>query len=359
MQFGRLAGAGAAVLLTTVCAHAHHPGGPGNVGSGPIVTISADTLRQGESSVAIMFEMTKVAAFSDAKLIDFASRHIHAHSMDAILVPSIAVAYGITNDLMVSARLPYVVRKDIREGHHDHGHGGHVHNEVVERGDTEGIGDMSALLQWRFLNNRISGTQAALLGGVKAPTGPTKRRDGDGELFEMEFQPGSGSWDFMVGAAISQRAGNLGLHANVLYTFAGDGSQDTNLGDRFQYNLAVSLRVMGGVSTTGAMHLGAMPEPMYHGAGRSVKDHVHVEAPRGPSLDLVLELNGEWQDYERTAGVKEENSGGNVIYLSPGVRLSGDKWSTFLSVGIPVVSNLNGVHPESDYRIVSGVSMSF
>lgn len=360
-----LFGAGLTALVTTASAHAHHPGGGGNAGgAGPIVTISAETLDQGRSSVAIMFELTKIRPFSDAQLINFAASHVHAHSMDAIIAPSLAVAYGITNDLMISARLPYAVRTDIREGHHSHGHGGHAHNEVVERGDADGIGDLSAMLQYRFINNRETGSQWALLGGVKAPTGESGLIDKNGERFEQEFQPGSGSWDWMLGLAATQRFGRVSFDANVLYTFVTEGDQKTDLGDRFQYNLALSYRIAGGSPHGhGAMHLGAprnaLDDPMYHGAGRSLKDdHVHGEK-RGVALDVMLELNGEWHDYERIAGVKEENSGGTVVFLAPGARLSGDRWSGFVSVGVPLVSNLNGAQVEPDYRLLTGVSVNF
>lgn len=361
MRFAALFGAGTAALLATSTADAHHPGGAGNVGgAGPIVTISAGTLGEGQSSVAVMFEMTGIGAFSDAQLIDFASKHIHAHSLDAIVAPSIAVAYGITNDLMISARLPYIMRNDIREGHHEHIPGGGAVNEAEVRGNSDGVGDVAALLHWRFLNNREAGSQWALLGGVKAPTGETGRTDRNGELFELEFQPGSGSWDWMLGLAASQRLGRLSLDSNVLFTFVGTGAQSTDLGDRFQFNLAASYRLLGGLASTGPrMRLGANPEPMYHGAGRDLKEHLHVESPSGPSLDAVLELNGEWHGRQTTAGVEDPNSGGTVVYLSPGVRLSGEAWSTFVSVGVPVLSNLNGVQAEPDYRVLSGVAVRF
>ncbi|MDX2157338.1 MAG: transporter [Hyphomicrobiaceae bacterium] len=363
MRFTALVGAGTAALLTATSAHAHHPGGAGNVGgAGPIVTISADTLAQGQSAVSIMFELTKIGAFSDAQLSDFASKHIHAHSMDAILSPSLAVAYGITNTLMISARLPYVSRTDIREGHHEHHHGAPATNEAVARGDADGIGDLSAMLQWRFVDNKESGTRWALLGGAKAPTGATDVKDKAGELFELEFQPGSGGWDWMLGLAASQSFGLLSFHANALYTFVGEGDQRTDLGDRFQYNLAVAYRLFGGSSgeSSGSRHMHLGGPPMYHGAGRSLKDHhEHTESPAGPAFDLVLELNGEWHSRETIAGVEEPNSGGNVVYLAPGARLSGGRWSAFTSFGIPVVNNLYGVQAEPDYRLLSGISVTF
>jgi hypothetical protein len=58
-------------------------------------------------------------------------------------------------------------------------------------------------------------------------------------------------------------------------------------------------------------------------------------------------------------GVKDANSGGNVVYLSPGLRLSLDKWSGFVSVGMPVLNHLYGTQAEPDWRLITGVAVSF
>jgi hypothetical protein len=73
----------------------------------------------------------------------------------------------------------------------------------------------------------------------------------------------------------------------------------------------------------------------------------------------VLELNGEWHAKQVEGGVKDQNSGGNVIYISPGLRLSMDKWSGFVSVGIPVIRDPNGIQAEPDFRIATGISLAF
>jgi hypothetical protein len=49
------------------------------------------------------------------------------------------------------------------------------------------------------------------------------------------------------------------------------------------------------------------------------------------TLDLVLELNGEWHDKQRIAGIPDPNSGGTTVYLSPGVRVGFDRFSGFVS----------------------------
>ena len=229
-----------------------------------------------------------------------------------------------------------------------------------ERGDSSGIGDLTLLGQYRFFNNRATKLEAAALFGVKAPTGKTDETDAFGGRFETEFQPGTGSWDGLLGLAVTKRSGPWSFDANVLYILATKGAQGTDLGDRFQYNIAASYRVIG--ASQGPSYLGALGEPMYHGGPKAkAHKHAHTEAPapRGPALDLVLELNGEWHAKEVTDGVKEPNSGGNVVYLSPGLRWSQDKWSSHVSVGVPVVNEVNGVQAKSDWRLLTGVSVSF
>ena len=343
-------------LVLASPAFAHHPSGVSSTGgAGPIATISASTLDEGYSAAAVFFEMVKIDPFSDAQLKTFAGQGIHVHSLDVILAPTLVYAYGVTNDLTVIARLPVLMRQNIREGDA-------AGPSVDARGDTSGVGDMTLLGQYRFYNDKAARTEAALLLGVKAPTGKTNAYDSAGERFEAEFQPGSGSWDGLVGLALTQRSGAWSFDTNVLYQLVTKGALDTDLGDRFLYNAAVSYRLTGGpTAPVGRMNLGALPEPMYHGGPKGSGQHQHEEPapPPGPSLDLVLELNGEWHGHQVEAGVKDPNSGGNVIYLSPGLRIAMGNWSGFASVGIPVVNHLYGVQAEPDWRLLTGVAVSF
>lgn len=344
-------------------AFAHHPGGPGNAtGAGPINTISASTLAQGRGVAGIVVEHIGLDPLSDDTLAHAALHaheegedHAHVHSLDSITSPSLNFAYGITHDLMIGVRLPHVTRRGIREAH-VHAHPGEAPEaEVHNRGSASGIGDLSLLGQWRFLNNQVSGTEAAVLLGVKAPTGKTSEADRDGERFDAEFQPGSGSWDGLFGLALTQRAGRWSFDASALYTLVSEGTQNTDLGDRFNYGVAVSYRLSGLSGGAGPMFHGAKPHD--HGADGH-GGHVHAESA-GPALDLVLELNGEWHHKQETGGERDENSGGHTLYLSPGLRLSQDAWSGFASIGIPIVNDQNGIQAEPDWRLVTGVSFGF
>jgi hypothetical protein len=348
----RTALSAACLALCAPAALAHHPGiGGGGEEAGPIGTISAATLEQGHASVSLIYEFIKIRSLSDAAMAAAVTPDTHIHTLRSIASLAASFAYGVTDDLTISLRVPWVRRSGIREAHQ------HDPLDPVEfhsLGNASGIGDVTAIAQFRLLNDRVSGTEAALLLGLKAPTGRTNALTSGGELFDAEFQPGSGSWDGIFGAAFSQRLGEgLALHANVLYVLVGTGTQSTNLGDRFLYNAALVYRLFGPPSPLAAM------AHADHRHGPNAPPHTHEAPPPGPALDVMLELNGEWHRHATAAGVLDPNSGGNVIYLSPGARLTVDRWSAFLSVGFPIVTDLNGVQARPGWRVLTGASVGF
>ena len=83
-------------------------------------------------------------------------------------------------------------------------------------------------------------------------------------------------------------------------------------------------------------------------------DHAHLK------WYLMPELNGEYRGINDVDGKKDGNTGGDVIFLSPAVRLpSADTWSLFLSVGTPVYDDYTGRQTDVDYRLVGGVGLAF
>jgi hypothetical protein len=93
--------------------------------------------------------------------------------------------------------------------------------------------------------------------------------------------------------------------------------------------------------------------------------HHHQHQNHGPqvsgsfALEAALEINGEWQAKQTISRDTDPNSGGNVVYLSPGMRLTSNAWSGFVSVGLPIVNDLNGQQSEAEYRLFGGASLSF
>ena len=342
-------GADAAVFLSVNTAFAHHPGGAGNVGdAGPINTISATTLEQGQTVAGVVVDYSSLKTLSDARLTAAAAAGATGvHGLRSIQATSLSAAYGVTSDLTLGLRLPVVRRTGIRAAEDD----GSGAIDVLDHGSSTGLGDLTILGQYRFVNDRAVRFEAALLAGLTVPTGATGRRSRQGDLLDLEFQPGSGSWNGLLGLALTKRAGQWSFDSNVLYVRAGDGTQNTNLGDQVLANAAVSYRLTGFAASAAG--------PMYHGA--IPHDHVEpqVSSKTGPKLDLVLELNGEWHGKQTTAGVTDANSGGTTVYLAPGVRLSQDRWSAFVSVGVPVIRDSNGIQPEPEWRVRSGLGVAF
>ena len=180
----------------------------------------------------------------------------------------------------------------------------------------------------------------------------TNERDDEGELFETEFQPGSGSWDGLFGLALTRPIGRWTLDSNVLYTAATEGAQNTDLGDRFHYNGAVSYRLIGAGT--------AEATDRHHEHQHIGHHHEHPARDAGGfAVDAVLEINGEWQAKQDIAGEIDPNSGGNLVFLSPGVRLRSNAWSGFVSFGLPIVNGLNGEQAEPEYRLVGGIAVGF
>jgi len=310
------------VLLISSNTWAHHPTISAGTGqTGPIKTISASTLPSGKWAIALQTESIWLDAFSNSELSGFASDGQDVHSTDTIFHMIFGVAYGVTDNLTLSLKIPYVYLNNIREVHHDEP------EEIHNRGDSKGIGDLTILGQYRFLKKADIDFESSFLFGLKIPTGKTNVKDSNGERFETEFQPGTGSWDPLVGFAVTKRFRELSVDANVLYTFATKGAQDTNLGDILHYNLALSYRALGSKKFL---------------------------------WDLIIEANGERKQKEKVSGVKDENSGGNTIFLSPGMRFTfNQQWSAFLSVGFPIIQNLNGVQNDTHMKALFGISVGF
>ncbi len=327
--------------------YADHPtAGLGSGSTGPIITISAETMEQGHWGFVTRFEYANFNSFTDEELIGFAESGIEGvHSLDSLISPFFGIGYGITDDFTVSARIPYVKRTNIREAEHEEHHDGEEGEPEEEpvvhtHGDSSGIGDLILFGQYRFVNNPSSHVQATLLFGVKLPSGKDDELDVDGQLFEAEHQPGSGSTDPLFGLAVTRAFEKFSVDSSFLYTKTTRGTQDTDLGDQVHYNAAFSYRLKG--------------EGPHHDTGEEVAQHRHY------FWDITVEFNGEYQQKHEIAEETEENSGGTIIYISPGIRFTATEiFSAFFSIGFPIVQDLHGTQHETSFRTLAGIGFAF
>ena len=203
----RLVTASAIALALSSPALADHSIAAGGVSqSGPIVTLDAQTVSADAFVGGLSVNVTRPDAYTDAELIGSAAQHVHAHTTDYNATASASFAYGVTGHFTIAASLPFVVRRDLREGAHSHA-GGAVSNTVEQLGTVSGIGDLSLLGQYIVAHNHKQGWFVSALGGIKVPTGQTHETDRSGERLETEHQPGTGSWDPLLGLAASKSSG--------------------------------------------------------------------------------------------------------------------------------------------------------
>jgi hypothetical protein len=302
--------------------------------SGPVITAGAETLAAGDLSGGLQFSFNRPDAYSDAELIAFASEHVHAHTTDHTMRMAASVAYGVTGHLTISANLPFINRNDLRAGHHSHA-GGAALNTVEALGSVSGVGDLSLMAQYVLAHDHGEGWWVSALGGVKLPTGSTSERDVAGERLETEHQPGTGSWDPLLGFAAQKRWGATSAHVSALYQYSTTGAQATRLGDRMNVSGAL-VYTLGGT-----------------------EHHEHSGSGHG-TWGVMLESQFEHEGRQRIAGVVEADSGGEVLWLAPGVRYAASTgWSAAVSAGVPLWQDVGLSHPENSFRIVAQVGSRF
>ena len=311
--------------------------------------LGADVLERGDAGAGLRLVYSQPDRRTDAELEALAGEHVHAHDVDYLLRGSIGAAFGVTDRLTISAELPYIHRDDLRAGDHSHS-GGTVTNEVVRLGTVAGVGDASVLAKYKLVGG--PGEGLALIGGVKLPTGSTRKRSIGGERLETEHQPGTGSWDPVFGAASSVQLGAVRLDASALYQISGKGAQHTRLGDRMQGGIALSHRF-------GPPDHHDEAEVHVHADGQQ---HVHeAPEPHGhQSWDAFVELTGEWEGRQTVDGEVEEDSGGSAVWLSPGARFNAAAgWSAAASVGLPMWQDIRPSHSDNAFRVMLSLAKGF
>ena len=226
------------------------------------------------------------------------------------------LGYGVLEDvdLFLSAPLVSVSSNQIE-----------VHRDAGRNERSTGFGDMRLSGKYRFWKK---GVEAALLAGLKFPTGVSAVKDKAGNKFAPELQPGSHSWDADFGIAFSRSfRSRISAATSFEYVLRTRGGQGFNGGDVFRYSAggAVSLRRFG----------------------------------KYPNASAHLELNNEWalKDHERS-GVNRD-SGGTTISLTPGLSFSiTPAVSAYAAMPLPVYQNLGGLHEETYFQVLAGMSVT-
>lgn len=229
--------------------------------------------------------------------------------------------YGFTAKFAGSIMIPWL-DKDLRTT---------SSGERITR-ETSGIGDIPLLAKYRVFTEDYPGgtSRLSVIGGLEVPSGETGDSDSHGKL-PRNLQTGSGSWDPIAGFAYTQQSLDEEWDLNLTYQFNTE-MHNFEFGDVLKYTLAYQHRILP---------LELPEEGLY------------------TQLNVVLEANGEWsQKNENTSG-SIDNSGGHLLFLSPGLQIAAREYVAEVSVQLPVFQDLNGDQTETDYVVVGSIRVTF
>ena len=241
--------------------------------------------------------------------------------------------YGITPDFMVMAVVPY--KKGSTSGELDTTVTP-VGFDPAGAGDTSNVGDIALMGRYTFLKSETPDVTTILAGvlGVKLATGNTTAKANSGEYLDSHLQAGTGSTDCLLGLSYSHSLSRFSVSANMLGTIATEGKYGSikhEFGNALNYDVTGKYRVV--------------PEAF---------------EPMKSQVFAALGINGEVRQQEKVDGVAVADSGGNTVYLSPGLQLViAAHWVADLSYQHAVYHNLKGTQLGETYKVVSGITYIF
>ena len=236
-------------------------------------------------------------------------------------ITNFSLGYSFTDFLTFNLNLPYIHR----EHSHIHHHQG---EDRIESWNFNSIGDLNLISNISLFKNDETRSGLDFIAGIKLPTGVTDIKNSEGEEAEVTLQPGSGSVDFIVGAAYSQNLSSvpvlsgsgfseLPLTLNINYRINNKGTDDYKFGNALFIHLGTAYRFID-------------------------------------KLSLLLQLNAKFQNKANVGltNEPEENTGGNWLFLSPGLKFHlFSSLSISSYVQIPLYQNYNGIQQAAPYNL--------
>jgi len=223
----------------------------------------------------------------------------------------------------------------------------HVHGEVATGadGDAEfeasngggtGIGDFSLLGRYTvFQHHTLQSTSLVALNlGLKFPTGSTNGKDDAGNFLDSHLQLGTGSTDVLLGVGANHVINRFTLSANFLASLPTEGEfgrTSHTFGNSLNYDVTAKYRVSSATPATA-------PTQWFVSFG----------------------VNGEWRGREDEDGVTVGDSGGHVLYVTPGIQvIVGRKWIVEASYQAAVQHDLNGTQKGESYKVAGSLTYLF
>jgi hypothetical protein len=207
----------------------------------------------------------------------------------------LTLKYGLSGRFALMVSVPYTFNRISADGNAE---------------TADGLGDPEIMAMAHLLSFADNGWALQAVVGSRVPLGASDQTDAAGARLDQHLQTGSGAWAGVVGVQLLHASGSVPLFLSASYQANGANDHDFAYGNVFRFNAATQKALFNPV-------------------------------------DVIAEINGRTADYDDAAGETDPNSGGTVVYFSPGLRLGlGGALSLRGQVQIPVVENLHGEQNE-------------
>jgi hypothetical protein len=307
-------------LLAVFSVRADH--GPGTSGGGAS-TQSGETLKPGKFSIEFREDYTEFEDLSAATVEAKATTAGSFDLLDRSFLSTFSVSYGIVENFQVNLSIGYYKAVNALEAEFDADTG---ETEILTF-DPDGVTDLWLGGKYRFYRGPIG--SIAVFGGAKFPTGRFDVENSAGERVEPSATAGSGSYDGMLGLAYSRfLISQLTFDTSVQYTYRTE-ADDFRLGDRVDAGLALAYRFTEDIHTF-------------------------------PQFSAFAEANVRYLFKSEENGERDPNTGGTVLFLTPGFRVSFcPNFSFTVSSPLPVVQDLNGEQLETSFKVNGALTLTF
>jgi hypothetical protein len=172
----------------------------------------------------------------------------------------------------------------------------------------------------------------SFVGGLKASTGLTHLKNGEGEEAEVTIQPGTGSTDAIAGIFYRQTIASVPM-------FSGEfSSLPIIAGLSYQFN---------GVGTN---------EWRF---GNTLLAHIGTSYQFSDNATFTLQVNGRFQGFADVGATGEPrgNTGGTWVFVSPGLNVQlNETFSAFGLFQIPVYQDVHGIQQTAKVNLQFGIS---
>lgn len=197
---------------------------------------------------------------------------------------------------------------------------------------TRGFGDLLVLFKYNILVSSLAKQRQLAVGyGLKMPTGRSDLKDNNGFLISADLQSGTGSWDhlFLLYYAQSFRPDAYSFFGNISYRLNGNNNRfqiSSGPFSNYQFGNVFSLTL-----------------------GASYKLNT--------LFDLSVQGRFRKSEQDRFGQQEISNTGGNWVYIIPGLNVNIDPVSLRFFGQLPVYRKLDGIQLTTTFT--AGISVFY